>query len=340
MNIDPKENTLQANKYLNLLESFSFKICNEHNTRESSNRRLDHLCTNFFENRQHKILTCPLTKDDVFRSDHSIIITLLDSRIRTNLRNTETYRVLDLWRIKISLRRDLHPNVLLDFNADEMGSYIVETICRITKENEKMKRKSISKSNACEWMDTQLENLIKKKDELKRKARQSLTQRNEADFNTISKEVTKAKHLAQTKHDNEIFKKSSDSKTTWKNVNQILGRNKKQSTEIDQLNTSEATYRDPNKIVNALNEHFLTIGSRTAEQISTRPYNDINFYNTLFYNYTTIEDEYANENEVLQIINKLKSGKSPGCDGITTSFLKRHRNSLVTPITMLFNQFM
>lgn len=341
MNLDPSEDTLHVNRYLNLLESFSFKICNEHITREVSKRRLDHVCTNFYDKKQHAIFTCPLSKDDLLKSDHSIIATLIELSATRTQNHSETLTFLNHGKIERSLKRLLHPTQLTQFgDANAMGKYMIETICNEINRNRTTKQKTISKANACEWIDEHLLKLINKKDELKRKAKRSPTEQNEREFKKISKEVKKAKQMAQSKHNDDVFKNSSDSKTMWKNINQVLGRPKKSKTTIEKLTVDERTYTDTTEIANILNKHFSTVGARTADTISVRPYSDINYYNTLFYNYTTIQDEYTNHEEVIQIISRMKSGKSPGCDGITPGFLKRHKKSLATPITLLFNKCM
>lgn len=90
MNFDPKDNTMPIIRYLNILESFSFKICNENVTREASRTKLDHVCTNFYEEKEHLILTCPLQSDDILKTDHSIVSTLIDFSIQGNPRTSTT----------------------------------------------------------------------------------------------------------------------------------------------------------------------------------------------------------------------------------------------------------
>lgn len=66
-------------------------------------------------------------------------------------------------------------------------------------------------------------------------------------------------------------------------------------------------------------------------------YDDINHHNTLFYNYTSIDDQFANPEEVRTIIKHMKSNKTPGDDEITIDFIKRHIHPLAIAITHLFN---
>ena len=45
----------------------------------------------------------------------------------------------------------------------------------------------------------------------------------------------------------------------------------------------------------------------------------------------------TNEGEVLDIVNSLKIGKSPGCDNISNSLIKNVAAGIVQPLVHIFN---
>lgn len=57
----------------------------------------------------------------------------------------------------------------------------------------------------------------------------------------------------------------------------------------------------------------------------------------MFYNYTTIKDEYTNVIEVANVIKNMKPKKSPGLDQISIDLIKRHSDPITSSITHLFN---
>ena len=63
----------------------------------------------------------------------------------------------------------------------------------------------------------------------------------------------------------------TDVKRTWKGINKLLYRRKKNSktiTAVEDLINDSAIAREPSKILNIMNEHFASVGSRLAGKLA------------------------------------------------------------------------
>lgn len=337
MNLDLNSDSQHVLQYKSLLMSYYVIICNSNYTREQSKTTIDHIATNITDTYQHTILTCPLKKEDLFYSDHSILITFINTNI--DVENDQTVKhVLNHRKIEIELNEKLDTHHLESHtNPNSLSNYIANVIETTIQSNMYKRKMPRLRKNVCEWMNYKVQKLIKEKDLLKREKQRSPTQENIHRFSEISKELEKVKKNARQNYYGNLFKNSRDTKSTWKNINKLLGRSKKSNTCIRQLKHNNQQINDPNEIVNALNNHFATIGVKMASQIQTLPTENINHFNTLFYNHNTIDHQPTCLLEVKKIIRELKTGKSPGYDNLTATFVKQHSYSISKAVVILFN---
>ena len=94
---------------------------------------------------------------------------------------------------------------------------------------------------------------------------------------------------------------------------------------------------DTPSMVNEFNNYFANIGPLLASQIITPPNKSFKQYLTNPvknpFKFQTIQSE-----DVLKVINKLKSKTSHGQDKISTILLKSIKNELCGPLTIIINQ--
>lgn len=341
INLDADTSNQHFLQYENLLQSYCYSICNSYPTREESNTRIDHVSTNFAEEFPHTIVTCPLQKDDIFFSDHSIIVTLIELQLQSpNIANQCTYQYVNHRKIEIELNEKFTEQSLLQHRDPTACSrYIADVIAQSLAKNQFNKRKLVLRKNVCEWMNNKVKKLIKDKDYLKRIKSLYPSVNNENKFQEVSRELNKAKKIARQNYYDHLFEHTKDSKATWNNINKVLGRNKKKKVLIRQLkmNNGHGHTSDENQIVNELNEYFSTVGNKMASTIQISRNDSIYNFNTLFYNHNSIGYELATSSEVLRIIRTLKTGKAPGYDGLTTQFIRKHELPISEAIMILFN---
>lgn len=197
-NLDANTLSPQFLQYQNLLESYDYKICNSNNTREGSGTRIDHIVSNFTESFEYEILTCPLVKEDIFYSDHSIVANLLKSRTQYHdvRDNGREYKHTNHGRIEIELNEKLNQENLQQFrDPDLLSAYIVNTIQESLAKNEYTRQRKVVK-NVCEWMNEDIIRKITEKDNRRKTFRQNPTAENEASFKDASKKLEKVKKKA------------------------------------------------------------------------------------------------------------------------------------------------
>lgn len=220
-----------------------------------------------------------------------------------------------------------------------LSIYVSNVMKQAITENQYKKRKPRLRKNVCECMNQDVQRLIMQKDNCKKEKRLSPTNENNERFLEVSKELDKVKKKAKNEYYRRLFNDSRDMKTTWKNINKLLGRIEKAKQIIKELRTENGPTSNTYQIANKLNSYFSTIGIKMASQIQSAQKDNINQFDTLFYNYNNIKHEPATAtfSEVMKIINGLKTGKAPGYDDLTTSFVKLHSFPLCKTIMYLFN---
>ena len=207
---------------------------------------------------------------------------------------------------------------------------------QIVKYNKKKHKKS-------KWMTRAILNSINMKDVLYKK----IIQANNEDENiysalkeeytryrkTLRHSIREAKKMYYTRTFN-IYK--NDMKTTWKIINDTLRR--KSSTSCDALFISNGQIiKNHDEIADQFNHFFISIGSKLSQEI--QPMNDHKQYSRnptksqLIF--TSVEEQH-----VLTIINNFKDKSSYGHDGISNNLIKRIKDVLIKPLTVLINQML
>ena len=192
------------------------------------------------------------------------------------------------------------------------------------------------------WISKEILLSIKYRDKLhsKLKKAKSDTQRVklEESYNEYRSFLNKKIKKARRDYEKERFKKcKNDSKSIWKNINEILGKcnNKKciPSKINDENGVSLSNLKD---ISNAFNKYYVNVGPNLATKIGTtncdyrKNLPKINSYGSLFMRPT-------DEQEVSNIIKLLKPKSSSGHDGMSAKLLKRIFTGITAPIVFITN---
>ena len=123
-------------------------------------------------------------------------------------------------------------------------------------------------------------------------------------------------------------------KNTWKVINNALNKTKK-STLIPHLKIDDNNIDDPNIMAESFNSYFSQIGENLARSI---PDNNKPFHEFLQSpNTSSIFFTPTDSSEIINIVNNLKTHKSPGFDGINNYLLKSVIKQIVEPLVYIFN---
>lgn len=193
----------------------------------------------------------------------------------------------------------------------------------------------VKKNNpfASSWVNEELIKLSKRKHRL-------LAKRNAGVINNtlcrrideVSKKVTELKRQLRDKDKMRKFGSNINSKTRWKNLNDLLGRNKPCATISSIVNSEGEPLSEATDIANAFNDYFTGLSSATRphSQQSTTPEVSQRFPHSLFLHPATPQ-------EVSSVIGSLKRKKSVGWDNVSTSLLTSCESALSPVLAKLFN---
>ena len=135
------------------------------------------------------------------------------------------------------------------------------------------------------------------------------------------------------------FNKFEDSKSnmreTWKEINCIIGKGKKQSTSCKFKDGCGNIISNPQNISEKFNDFFVNVGPNLASTI----------HNTGKQYYDYLQDVNSEcmymkpiiEMDVIKIIDKFSPNKSAGLDGIGNYIIKNVSKEIVAPLTQIFN---
>ena len=131
-----------------------------------------------------------------------------------------------------------------------------------------------------------------------------------------------------------------DSRKLWTLINKIIGKENNKSHVIESIKSANIPRTDPYSITNTFNEFFSTVGKIYADRqkvTSTETTSNIenieNNPQTLFLSPCTAE-------EIGTIISKLPQKTSSGHDNISNVLLKKLKQSVIHPLSIIFNQSM
>ena len=124
-------------------------------------------------------------------------------------------------------------------------------------------------------------------------------------------------------------------KTTWKIINVTLRRKSSTSNCDAHFISNGQIIKNHDEIADQFNHFYISIGSKLSQEI--QPMNDHKHYlrNTTEsqLTFTSVEEQH-----VLTKINNLKDKSSYGHDGISNNLVKRIKDVLIKPLTLLINQ--
>ena len=132
-----------------------------------------------------------------------------------------------------------------------------------------------------------------------------------------------------------------DTGQTWKSINELLGRNKSKSQQIEKISIGENGERGsittPNEICEAFNDFFVNVGPNLANKIQEE--DDMK----PFCEYLTRHDEESlvwqriTQSEVKDQLVSLNVKKSFGFDNIPARLLKDAADYIAYPLSYIFN---
>ena len=201
-----------------------------------------------------------------------------------------------------------------------------------------LKRRKVS-SKQIPWLTNDL--LLKKREKtyLKRKAVLSKSMIDWSAYRHARNRYNKlVKDTVRSHFQNKLHNNQGDLKKTWKTINELMNKSKKENTILEvRIDSLEIT--DPINITNAFNKHFVEMGDRLSKdkpQSNVTPESYLSDFQNPINQFTCFRE--ITETEILGLLQGLVASKASGIDGISAKILKIAAPAIAPSIVLIFNQ--
>ena len=199
------------------------------------------------------------------------------------------------------------------------------------------------KHKISQWITPAIIRSIKFRDKLYKKIKQTplespLYPQLSTNLKTYNKILKKLIREAKKTYYENIFSKfKNDVKNTWLTIKSLISSSKDKNKMPDYFNVNNRIITDSREIAEEFNKFFINIGPQLATQIPQD--NNITFQSYLNSPcHTTFNFSPVQQEDVIKIINELKSKSSFGFDRLSTKILKCLKIELSNPIAVIINQ--
>ena len=185
------------------------------------------------------------------------------------------------------------------------------------------------------WLNSEIKKEMFKRDSLKKKAIKSGSQNDWLTFKKAKNAVNYSIRCAKSVYyRHKLNENVGDQKTTWKVLNDLMGK-KSAVTEVNEILTStNTTLRNAEQIANHFNVHFTEIGPRLAANL---PVSATNAEVYLKREQSSFEFAEIKSSRVLKLLCKLDITKATGLDQISNKVIKLAAPVIYKQLTELFN---
>lgn len=153
--------------------------------------------------------------------------------------------------------------------------------------------------------------------------------------NTLTYVIRKSKSLHYT---NLLEKTKGDMKSTWKTLNSLIGRCKKNVNLVEAFLINNKLSTDKKEIANNFNAYFTAVGSKLAEKIPPSKHSHMHYLSKVKIETPDLIFEPTNIEEVIRISKKINTKFSTDYYNISTAIALKSLPSIAHILTHIFNQ--
>ena len=210
-----------------------------------------------------------------------------------------------------------------------------ELLMSVIDKHAPIRSRRISNKNS-PWVTNELRRLMYKRDYLKKQAISSGDPSIWCQYrqvrNHTNNEIKKAKRLYFTK--NLDFHKD-DIKKTWKLINELNSRNRKDTNNISEIKMGEEAITSPMEMAEVFNSYFTNVGVNLAAKIPSLKFTPES--------YLTPTDKICSiqiptTTTVYRLLKAIDENKSVGLDNIPNKLLKMAADVVAPSLTEIFSQ--
>lgn len=304
---------------------------------EFSSTLIDHI----FTNTPDKVVCSGVSHVGI--SDHSLIYAFRKLSVGTSGKghftiNYRKFKNFDPIRFRndISLQNWSYINEFE--NPNDMWNAWKTTFNSVAEKHAPLHTKRV-KASKSPWITSHLKDEMHKRDIQKIKAIRS---NNPCDWllfkrmrNSVNHQILQAK---ESYFKNAFYENKCNPKKTWNIINELTSKNRKSSL-ITEVDLNGHLINDANKIADAFNDHFSSIGPRLADKIS---FNEKNRSYVDFLSYQNDNVSFhlkeTNQSTVFILLSQLSRSKATGLDKISSRLLRECSDLIAESLSLIFNR--
>ncbi|CAH2108796.1 unnamed protein product [Euphydryas editha] len=233
--------------------------------------------------------------------------------------------------------RSIDFNPIYDMsNVNNASEFLINTLRRLIEKNTKYIKMPRRKAIIKPWMTPGMLKCLRNRDNLHKKLKKNPNneiikityKRYRNHCSTIVKRLKSDYEITKLKNSN------NNNKKLWKAIKEITYTTTAKEVPMNLISTN-----NPTQSINNVNRYFANVGRDLAQKILNSSVNTN--YSTL--NASSFSHNHSfvllatDNNEVLSIINNLKSDCATGLDLVPADLIKRNKEILVSPITYICN---
>ncbi|OON91327.1 MAG: hypothetical protein ATN33_01430 [Epulopiscium sp. Nele67-Bin001] len=223
---------------------------------------------------------------------------------------------------------DILKNNDVEASSDSFIKKVNDVIIRFMK-----KGKSKQHRNHLPWLNNEIIKLMKNRDNALKQSLRTRTISDRHIFTSLRNKVLRMTRKSKAEFYIETIKRANgNGKLIWNNLNKLLKR-EKSNYSVLQLQVNDEITDNLDIIVNHLNRYFIESVEELTKHLkcSHIPHNPADLSKPIF----SIEE--ISVSEVIKIISSLKSSNARDAYGLSSDFLKTHKEVLADPIAHLVN---
>ena len=291
---------------------------------------------------QHTMTPYILT-DDI--SDHLPIVAMLGNQ-KKSLRESKIVKTRDfsdqnIEKIKAELSELDWTDILTDLDCNDSFNKFHQILCKaIDKHAPETQRKiSYQKLARDPWITKGIINSLTKQKRLYREQLQNksdVSTRNYRQYRNLLQSVMRKSRNTYLHNKCREFKQ--DSRKLWQLVNKLIGKSNNKSDSIDSLRIENILKYDPSSITNGLCDFFSQIGEKYANQIESTEPSIEHYIGQIPQNSNSMFMAPTTGTKIKEIIQSLPHKTSSGYDRISNVLLKNLNETIVLPLSIIFNK--
>ena len=194
---------------------------------------------------------------------------------------------------------------------------------------------NIRYKNRKPWLSEGLKKSIKMKNNLYVKQLKYAGNEHKEKYKLYRNKLNHLLRMAEKRHITQLLEKyKSNMKKTWIIMKDIINKNNK-PTDCKVFKQNNKLITDKVDICNGFNDFFINVGCTLDKKIPRSNTNPLEFMVGTYQQSIFLKP--VNQNELILIINKMKSNSSPGWDDITSESIKKVHLNLLQPLMHVLN---